>query len=180
MIVRGHRALIVAVLACVAACGAPRCGEPAPSADASPELTRPPEVSASHITVTSSVSPCFSVVASRGSARTAEVFREHGLHGGGPTWIAILQAVVLRHGQEPRPLEAPPPGYPGFGAAYAIDLAGGPSWFTLDDEADAAVFCAPDARLRAAVKADVERADRDDEARARAIAEAAAFADELE
>jgi hypothetical protein len=134
--------------------------------------------SSSQLTTTTSSSPCFTVVAPRATARTRAVFAEHDLHGGGPTWGAILQATALRHGRDVRELEDPPPDYPGFGAPFAITTGAGVSWYTVDDESDAAVFCTPDTTLRAAVRHDVERADVDEAAREAAIAEAAAFGEE--
>ncbi len=177
MVLRRTVALLVPLT--LLACGGSRCGGDGASSSAGSSSAPASPAEPSRVVVPASSAPCFSVVASLATTRSKAVLREHGLGGNGPTWAAIVQAVVLRHGKDVRALEAPPPGYPGFGAPYAIALPGGSSWYTVDDEADAAVFCAPDADLRAKVKADVERADQDDDARARAIAEAAAFADDF-
>lgn len=148
-----------------------RCGE-------TETAVSPPPVHAPTLTVSSTATPCFSVVASKNSPLATEAFRAHELAGNGSTWAAILQAIVLRHGREVTALEAPPPDYPGFGAPFSIEHRGRSTWYTLDDEADAAVFCTPDPGLRDAVRADVETVNAEADALTRAIAESAAFGDE--
>jgi hypothetical protein len=106
---------------------------------------------------------------------TNAVFRAHAVQSGGPTWGAILQALVRRHGNDIAALDAPPPGYPGFGAPYRVTTARGPIWFTLDDEGDAAVFCTGDAKLLGEVHDEYEHANHDRVQLEKALRKAAAF-----
>lgn len=118
---------------------------------------------------------CFDVVASDNSRATNAEFGARELQGGGPTWASLLQVFAHRHAEEVAPLAAPPADAPGHGAAWSAKLRDGLTWFVLDDEADAARFCAGDARLLEGVRQEYEAANRDRATLAKAISEARGF-----
>jgi hypothetical protein len=100
---------------------------------------------------------CFSITSGMNSRGTNAVFNKRHLQGGGPTWRAIVESVMQAYAKPLRPADPHTPGMPGFGLAMIAAFHGAETWYVVDDEADAAIFCAGDPALLAAVRADHKR-----------------------
>lgn len=114
---------------------------------------------------------CFTVLYEMNNSETQALFDEMGLQGGGATWAPILMAFAHRHGTEIADT-INPPGYPGFGSAFQISTPWGSTWFSLDDESEAAVFCTPNDKLLKAISNDYESANSDRQALEQALKDA--------
>jgi hypothetical protein len=98
---------------------------------------------------------CFDVTARDDSPSTREVFRAKRCQGGGVTWAAILEVLVHRRGASTA-VEGETPGW--TGDVRALSWKGGTKVrVAIDDEADAARFCAGSDEVLAAVRGDVAR-----------------------
>jgi len=101
---------------------------------------------------------CFDVVAKDNSAATRTVFAAKRCQGGGVTWAGILGILTDRRG-ESKPAEAPTPGWTGDVRILSWD--GRPTRIAIDDEGDAARFCADSERLVSDIRADIKRLNAD-------------------
>ena len=88
---------------------------------------------------------CFTVQASANSAETSQIFKSRQCQGGGVTWSAILHRLAAHQGTVGGPLSQTPKG--AVGDARSIQIRGTTTWYSVDDEADAALLCAGDAVL---------------------------------
>jgi hypothetical protein len=61
------------------------------------------------------------------------------------TWSAILHRLAAHQGRVGEPLNPTPNGAVGY--AKSIQVRGTTTWYSVDDEADAALLCAGDAVL---------------------------------
>lgn len=113
---------------------------------------------------------CFDAVAARNSASTRSVFAARKCQGGGVTWAPILGALVARRGVV-TPVRRPVPGMTGD-----IATLDGKALFAIDEEADAARFCAHDPGLLNAIRTDYVRLNADAAALRQAMAEASPLA----
>ena len=93
---------------------------------------------------------CFSVRADKNSEATRAVFEEKHCQGGGVTWAAIVRVLLQRRGSS-EPVLEPTPGW--SGDVHTLTWDGGRTRWSLDDEADAALFCADSERLVKEVEA---------------------------
>jgi hypothetical protein len=114
---------------------------------------------------------CLTVLYEMNSPETQAVFDEMGLQGGGATWAPILMALAHRHGTGIADT-TPPPGYPGFGAAFRISTPWGSTWFSLDEESEAAVLCTTDNKLFKAISKEYENANGNRQALEQALKDA--------
>ena len=85
---------------------------------------------------------CFTVQASANSAGTTQLFKSRQCQGGGVTWSAILHRLAAHQGKVGGPLNPTPKG--AVGDARSIRVRGTTTWYSVDDEADAALLCAGD------------------------------------
>jgi hypothetical protein len=129
------------------------------SDDRRPPLPVPPP--AQSTAVAAGGFPCFDAYYDDNTQGTNSIFRNEHLQGGGPTWAALLQVFVRRHGDGIRALTEPPRGAPPYGASWSISFAGRMTWFLLDEEGEGARFCAGDPALLAAVRDDYGMANHD-------------------
>ncbi|MBN9159959.1 MAG: hypothetical protein J0I07_03260 [Myxococcales bacterium] len=97
---------------------------------------------------------CFSVVAKDNSPSTRAVFEAKHCQGGGVTWAGILRVLVHRRGTS-KAVEAETPGW--TGDVRTLSWEGGSTRVAIDDEADAALFCADSQRLVDEIRSDVKR-----------------------
>ena len=104
------------------------------------------------------------------SKAASEVFERRNLQGGGPTWAAVLEVVVRRHGTVGAAWTTAPP--VGFGAAFDVIYRDTRTWYVTDDEAEGAVFCAGSPALLGEVSADFAELNRDPALLERALDEA--------
>ena len=91
---------------------------------------------------------CFSATPANTSAQARALFAARHCQGGGVTWAPILEALARRHGE---------------------------TRFSVDDEADAALFCSDDAKLLAAVRRDYSMVNGSGEQLRRVMAQASAL-----
>lgn len=104
--------------------------------------------------------PCFDAIAIANSPGTTRVFSDRHVQGGGVTWAAVLRYYAGHHGTHVHESVAPA-GTEVTGAIFTIDLPTGSTWFAVDDEADAARFCAGSPAFLDSVRADYTRANSD-------------------
>ena len=88
---------------------------------------------------------CFTIQASANSAGTIQLFSSRQCQSGGVTWSAILHSLAAHQGRVGNPLNPAPNGAVGY--ARSIQIRGTTTWYSVDDEADAALLCAGDAAL---------------------------------
>jgi hypothetical protein len=88
---------------------------------------------------------CFDLTVGKNSATTTAVFEARQCQGGGVTWAGLLRVLVKRHGPSTVPDE-PVPGWTGDVRRL------GATTFSIDEEGDAARFCADDGALVAAMR----------------------------
>ena len=101
-------------------------------------------------TFAQSVKPsCFTVQGSANSAGTTQLFKARQCQGGGVTWSAILHRLAAHEGTVGASLNRTPKGAVGY--ARSIQFRGTTTWYSVDDEADAALLCAGDAALLKAI-----------------------------
>jgi hypothetical protein len=112
---------------------------------------------------------CFDVTATANSPGTRALFEKRRCQGGGVTWSALLQVVAARQGRVAS-IEEPVPGWTGD-----VSTLDGRARFSVDDEGDAARFCADDAALLATVRAQLAHLNSDARELARAMGEAKAY-----
>lgn len=112
---------------------------------------------------------CFDVTTGQNSPPTRAEFDTRQCQGGGVTWGALLRVLVDRRGRVTVP-EAPSPGMTG-----EVLLLDGQR-LSIDEEGDAARFCADDPKLVASIRADVDRLNHGRDELRRAMAEADALA----
>jgi len=108
---------------------------------------------------------CFTVTSSGNSTSTTKLFEARHCQGGGVTWAAILEALARREGTV-APVTVPTPGW--LGGVYTLNG----SRFAVDDEAEAALFCAADPKLIVRMKAEYKQLNSDVKALQKAMAEA--------
>jgi len=82
---------------------------------------------------------CFTVQTSANSVGTTQLFKSKQCQGGGVTWAAILHRLAAYHGKVGGPLNPAPPG--AIGDVRSIRVGGTTMWYSVDDEADAALLC---------------------------------------
>jgi hypothetical protein len=107
----------------------------------------------SNSTAALSAPRCFSVRADQNSAVARAVFDEKHCQGGGVTWAAIVRVLLKRRGRS-EPVLEPTPGW--SGDVHTLTWDGGSTRWSLDDEADNALFCADSARLVKEVEAQLK------------------------
>ena len=115
--------------------------------------------------------PCFEATASETSDLASGVFEDRGLQPGGPSWAAVIRVLVGRHG-ESQEMSQPPPGYPGFGVPYELNTSSGTERYVIDDEGDAAIFCAQAPAFLEAIRTEWETVNESEPELARALDEA--------
>ncbi|HEU4734003.1 MAG TPA: hypothetical protein VFT22_39195 [Kofleriaceae bacterium] len=110
----------------------------------------------------------------RTSERARAVFERRGLQGGGPTWRSILELTVRQHATivAPSAERSAQAGDGEFRDAYQVRYGAIATWFSIDDEADGARFCAGDPALVRDVSADFDRLNADPAALERAVDQA--------
>jgi hypothetical protein len=92
---------------------------------------------------------CFTVEASANSAGTTQLFKSRQCQGGGVTWSAVLHRLAAQQGRVGGALNPTPKG--ALGDARSIQVGGTTTWYSVDDEADAALLCAGDTVLLNAI-----------------------------
>jgi hypothetical protein len=112
---------------------------------------------------------CFTMVYGANSRGTNAVFERRHLQSGGPTWAAIIESVVKGYTTFIRHSDGYTPDMPGFGSPTIVRFHGAQTWYVLDDEAEAAIFCAGDKALLGAARADYDRLNKDAKALEHAI-----------
>ena len=113
--------------------------------------------------------PCFSMTAGMNSGGTNALFARRELQGGGYTWAAIVGALVEGYTKLIRVADGYSGAMPHFGQPMIVRYRGAQTWYILDEEGDAAVFCAGEPALLDAVRADYKRLNGDANALERAI-----------
>jgi hypothetical protein len=113
---------------------------------------------------------CLDVTAGENSPQTRKVFAARRCQGGGVTWAGILDVLAAHQGHV-EPVTEPTPGW--SGAVYTLDRH---ARFSIDDESDAARFCADDPQLLATVRRELARLNTDPGALAQTMGEAKALA----
>jgi len=112
---------------------------------------------------------CFNVVVSDNSKGTEALFASRHCQGGGVTWGALLHVLAARMGR----VEAVEDVTPGWtGGVYTMN---GRTRFSIDDEGDAAQFCAAGPILVAEMRRAYERLNHDAGELKRAMAETTAL-----
>ena len=112
---------------------------------------------------------CFTLAYGANSRGTNALFERRKLQSGGPTWAAIIASAVKSYTTFVRYADSYTPDMPGFGGAVIVRYRKTLTWYVLDDEAEAAIFCAGDKALLAEARADYERLNKDAKALERAI-----------
>jgi hypothetical protein len=112
---------------------------------------------------------CFDATATHNSRQTRAVFAARHCQGGGVTWAPILGALARRQGSV-APVRDQTPGW--TGAVYTLN---GGTRFSVDEEGDAARFCAADRGLTTSVRRAYERLNADAGELRRAMTEASAL-----
>jgi hypothetical protein len=111
---------------------------------------------------------CFSATSASTSVKARALFAARHCQGGGVTWAPILEALARRHVRVV-PVDEPTPGW--TGAVFT----NGKTRFSVDDEADAALFCSDDSKLLAAVRRDYAMVNANAEELQRVMAQASAL-----
>jgi hypothetical protein len=119
--------------------------------------------------VTEAKRQCFDVVAQESTASTRAVFEAKRCQGGGVTWAGILGVLIKRRGVSV-PIEDVTAGW--TGDVRTLRWAGGVTRVAIDEEGDAARFCADSQRLVEETRSDVKRLQGDGAELARVMAEA--------
>ncbi len=112
---------------------------------------------------------CFAVEAANNSLSTRAIFDAKQCQGAGVTWAALLNVLVRRRtssGAAP----SPPAGWTGYASSLATES--GTVQFAIDDEGDAAQFCADSAQLVSAIQNEVKRLNAEPAELERALGEA--------
>ena len=97
---------------------------------------------------------CFTVASEDNSPSTRALFDAKHCQGGGVTWAAILDVLLRRRGPS-QPVEEATPGW--TGDVRILTWNGGHTRIAIDDEGDAALFCADSQRLVDEIQNDVKR-----------------------
>jgi hypothetical protein len=118
-------------------------------------------VDAAHKQPAADARRCFTADAAANRRATRALFERRDLQGGGPTWSAILEAVVKGYTTFVRASDGYVAGMPHFGTGTIVTFRGRQTWYLLDEEGDAATFCAGDKQLLAQVRADYDRLNGD-------------------
>ncbi|HLK90073.1 MAG TPA: hypothetical protein VKZ18_09265 [Polyangia bacterium] len=142
-----RNAWIVALFpVCLAGVGCPRKDAAAPAR--TPTLSAP---------------ACFDVTSSQNSPGTQKVFAARHCQGGGVTWDALLEVLAARQGVV-ESVDVPPAGWTG-----EVSILDGATLFSIDDEGDAARFCAASPELVATMRREVARLNTDADALTRTM-----------
>jgi hypothetical protein len=112
---------------------------------------------------------CFEVTVSNNSRQTSAVFAARHCQGGGVTWAPILGALARRQGSVAPVVDATP-GW--TGAVYTLN---GRVRFSVDEEGDAARFCAGDRGLATSLRRAYQRLNTDADELRKAMTEASAL-----
>ncbi|HET7541104.1 MAG TPA: hypothetical protein VFK05_14600 [Polyangiaceae bacterium] len=112
---------------------------------------------------------CFEIVSKDNSPSARAVFAAKRCQGGGVTWAGILRVLIDRRGTS-KPVELATPGW--TGDVRILSVAGRPTRVAIDDEADAALFCADSARLVNDIRGDIRRLNAEPTELERAMAAA--------
>jgi hypothetical protein len=127
--------------------------EAAHGASASPKKQKP--------TASATPNQCFSLTVGANSRGTKAVFKRRHLQSGGPTWSAILETAVKSYTTFIREGDGTAADMPGFGVPMVVTYRNAQTWYVIDDEGDAAIFCSGDKALLNAARADYERLNKD-------------------
>jgi hypothetical protein len=97
---------------------------------------------------------CFSVEAASNSPSARTIFEAMQCQGGGATWAALLNVLVRRRGSSRASTKATP----GWSGNVSILTTGnGSAQFAIDEEGDAAQFCADSEQLVSDIQNEVKR-----------------------
>src|SRR5579871_216831 len=114
-------------------------------------------------TPTLSAPACSDVTSSQNSPGTQKVFAARHCQGGGVTWDALLEVLAARQGVV-ESVDVPPAGWTG-----EVSILDGATLFSIDDEGDAARFCAASPELVATMRREVARLNTDADALTRTM-----------
>lgn len=128
---------------------------PTPASDGSGGAPTALSGTSSPVADTARTRRCFSVVAKDNSPSTRAVFEAKHCQGGGVTWAAILRVLVHHRGTSKAVEVAIPAGW--TGDVRTLSWNGGSTLVAIDDEGDAALFCADSQRLVDDIQSDVKR-----------------------
>jgi hypothetical protein len=112
---------------------------------------------------------CFAVEAANNSPSARAIFEARRCQGGGVTWAGLLNVLVRRRGSSRAAAKATP-GWTGNVSGLTTEV--GTVQFAIDEEGDAAQFCADSAQLVSDIQDEVKRLNSEPAELERAMGEA--------